>query len=526
MKWKDWLGRRVVLAVLVGLYPGLFYTSNNWFIFEPVQNLLSFGSVVMVAFAAVWAIYGALRLVSKFPLRRGGSKSPEVARDRLDRAAFAFVCVGVLAYLLRQTLALLVPEPLVVWEAAAALLVGFGVYRAPDRRGELGGLGALGVGLALLCLMSLVSGLGSIATAAKPSAAFESDTHLAAYESVRLRERPNVYFIVPDAYPSRMALRTVFGLDDNGLGDELGTLGFTVYDAVFSNYMHTLGSISSSFGMQHHYYRGNIGNSEIFGGRAYIVSDRNPVVYVFRNNGYKVSYVHQTDYLFTTGCNVDLCSPTPTWVDSMELLPSWVRHLITGSRSLPALQPRALAKIDEAARSETPDFMYIHFQSPNHSHSSDQTPAKLSQFRSTFGERILTANEAILGLSRHILSVDPSSLIIVSGDHGAWGHGSLEKAGTEVFEGVADSQIALDHLGVQLAIRWPHGKRHYPGVIRSNVNIFRYVLAHLGQDDSLLRELAPDDGYIMRVRGGESTVLRAVRDGAALAKLEEIPRGD
>ena len=87
---------------------------------------------------------------------------------------------------------------------------------------------------------------------------------------------------------------------------------------------------------------------------------------------------------------------------------------------------------------------------------------------------------------------------------------------------VPDRILALDHLGVQLAIHWGSAGPAYEGAIRSNVNMFRYVFSYLGGSQSLLQNLAPDDGFVVRGRGEASEILQAVRDGKPLQRLEVL----
>jgi hypothetical protein len=520
------LGNPWVLALLVGLYPALFNASNNWFMFEPAQGVAAFGSVVLVAFVTLCGVYAALRVAGRLASKLLPADRPNLssALERAERSIFAAACLAVLCFLMRQTLAELLPGGVGLAGVAAALVAAGLAYRSTPARGELGVLGGLSAALGLLCLASLAGGLYSIVTTARPGAgALDGEDDLARWGEVRLRERPDVYFIVPDGYPSRTALRAVFGIDDGGLEEGLAAQGFTEYDGVFSNYMYTVSSISASLGMRHHQYRGNVGNAELLGGRPFITSDRNPVVHVFRNNGYQVSYVHQLEYLFTMGCGIDLCSPTPAWVDALELLPGFLRRAFAGDRSLPSLERRALDQIDAALATDTPQFLYVHFQAPNHSLTFEQSREELAAFRSTFGDRIQTANATLLSLVSRILSRDDDALIIVSADHGAWGFGTTMWAEHSVLESVPDPLIALDHLGVRLAIRWPSGEPPDGTPIRSNVNLFRHVLAYLSGNDALLKDLAPDDGYLVRGRGDESVILQAVLDGEPLERLRVVP---
>ena len=73
-------------------------------------------------------------------------------------------------------------------------------------------------------------------------------------------------------------------------------------------------------GMGHHYYQGRTGNREMVDVRNFIVSNQNPVVHIFKNNGYQVHFVHDKDYLLTGGCLIDFCYPSTFWSEFINIL--------------------------------------------------------------------------------------------------------------------------------------------------------------------------------------------------------------
>ena len=141
-----------------------------------------------------------------------------------------------------------------------------------------------------------------------------------------------------------------------------------------------------------------------------------------------------------------------------------------------------------------------------------------------FAPRSQTQSGAIcLDLVDAIIARDSNALIVVGADHGAWSLGSYGWADDAVFEAVDPSLIALDHLGILLAIRWPGAAPTFEPELRTSVNLFRHLFAYLAETPALLANAAADDGYLMRGRGEKSGVFRVVEDGRLMTNFVELP---
>ena len=86
----------LMLGLLVGLYPGLFYISNNWFMFKPSLSLFIVGALSVTSFIFLGVYYLVLKKIVPLVLTRNASHT-------INRL-FAAVAFLVWAYLLRQTL--------------------------------------------------------------------------------------------------------------------------------------------------------------------------------------------------------------------------------------------------------------------------------------------------------------------------------------------------------------------------------------------------------------------------------------
>ena len=514
---KTILGSPYLLGLLVGLYPIAFYVSNNWFMFSPWYGVLIIGTVSLVTCVCLGSYYAILTWLVRKIFHKN--------QERVVQGVFVVASTLALAYLLRATFLEMMSDHYRWFLIIAAVSAGGLGWFIPWIR-----ISSLNIVLLVLCLFNLGTGLYSI-IGAETRRVVGSDgytSNQAVYEGLAFAKTPNVYYLVADGYPNREALRRIYGVENDRFYQALESEGFVVYHQSFSNYSFTLSSIASSFDMAHHHYEGSVGNFELLNARELITSDRNAVVRIFKNNSYLVHYVHQIEYILTRGCFVDLCLPSVVGKDIIHmLLPSRWRsmHRILDfgrQRSVDEFERRVIEQIDRISADRKRYFVYVHIKPPGHSNKDEQTVEQLASYRQEFGKRIEVANKKVMKFVRRIRTQDPDALIIINADHGGWGLGALGRANDEVFEGVPDDVIALDHLGVQLAIRWPEGRANHNDNIRTNVNLFRYIFAYLSERKDILGTKVPDDGYVVRGTGKEAIVFQAVHDGEVLEHMVEL----
>jgi len=521
-----------VLALLTGLWPIAFYISNNWFMFEASRSLF----IIVTVTSIIWFTLSLFYLVLSWLWRTVFNPSESKAVLRI----FVFVSILVMAYLLRRTFLPMAKDSVIVFIVVLMLMASTVAWFAPRIQ-----IFRLNCVLGILCILQLGMGLNSIiSTKLSPTILFdtkEGALRQTLYDQVRFSQKPNVYLIVPDGYPNAEGLKTIFNLDTTDFYEQVKLLGFRIHPSNFSNYMATLASISSLLGMDHHYYRGNIGNFEFLNARKFIVSDQNPVVHIFRNNGYQIHYVHETQWLFSSGCFVDSCWPMLRWSELNEILvaPS-LKSIPLLARVTEAIAARRVSKDDEQARrsefmqralehidlmseQHIPHFTYMHMIEPNHSFPGEQTSEQLTSFRKDYVKKIQIANDEILSIVSHIQTRDPNALIIVNADHGAWGYGSFNYTKKEILESTSDDLMALDHLGALLALRWPDAAPQCDQDLRTNVNVFRCIFSYLTESKDIWATKVPDHSFIERSGRGEQQVVRkAIHDGEVLRHMVDV----
>ena len=116
-------------------------------------------------------------------------------------------------------------------------------------------------------------------------------------KSVRFVKKPNVYFIQPDGYANFSELRKEnYKVDYSKFEEFLMKENFKYYEDFRSNYASTLSSNSSIFMMKHHYYFNEKNFSEAIKTRDIIIT-KNPVLDIFKNNNYKTHFIAEMPYL-------------------------------------------------------------------------------------------------------------------------------------------------------------------------------------------------------------------------------------
>lgn len=506
------------LGLLAGLYPILFHMSINWYAFQASRLLFIIVSFSFIVFVSLSTPLVFLSLLNK--------KIFKGKQEKLVEGVFVSISILVIGHLFRHTIFELVGHRLyaIFIVILIAFVLGGIIHRLKMLR--------LNCIILMLCFISIGNGLYSVitnASVAKDGYLNQNESYSYIHEAPNFRKRPNVYYLIPDSYPNRVALKRVFGIDNSEFYNNLESLGFTLYNAALSNYMSTIPSVTSIFSMEHHYYRQFIGNSEMLFGREFITGKRNPVTNIFKNNDYRVDYIHQSNYLLTRGCFVDYCSPTVFWGDIKNILiPSKITQIIKNiiKDRLPwnIFEKRVKENIDKISSASMNYFMYIHMYLPQHSKKEEQTGEELLSFRRDNVKKIRLANENIISFITYILAHDPTGLIIVGADHGACGFGNPMVAKKEIFEGVTEEVVGLDHLGILLAIRWPESPPKYTQNIKTNVNLFRYIFSYLSESEKLLTTQAPDHGYILKRRGKGRVVMKVAHDGEIQKRMIELSK--
>jgi hypothetical protein len=493
----------LLLAVLTGLYPSLFFLSKNWFVFSFAQRLYLILSLTAAALTVLLTLHF---LFSRTRLPRRVARSAVVlVAVYLLVGYFDFVVVD----LERRYGSFDVRGAITIALSAVAALLLMASWRKPQGSDPVR---HINIGLAAMTLMAFLSlGMSVAGNYSKMFSASSPDANqTATYDQVRFQSTPNIYLLIPDSYPSNPVLKRFFHYDNGKFSTELQNLGFRVYDDYFSSYPYSVESVHSMLSMSHNYLQKTIGNDAI-GLREIIGGRNNDVMRILANNGYKSVFIHQTDYLFKEHCYIERCLPK---LSEYEMLWSNLQnHYFFSWLPWDGRRYDVADEMKDQIRNTPANsraFIYGHFMG---AHSGVKALDALEQnrlvLRKHYPSMIATVNRMLLEQIREISRHDPSAVIVIVGDHGTW-------AGANRTESALTPDETLDKFHVFLAIRWGDAyKGQYDDKVKSGVNLFRYVFAYLSESESILETRVADESYLL-----SNGAYKVVEDGAVMDKAE------
>lgn len=318
-------------------------------------------------------------------------------------------------------------------------------------------------------------------------------------EEVVFKKRPNVYYIQPDGYVniSELGKGAYHHIDNSEYWSFLRDNGFKIYPNIRSNYSSTLVSNSATFTMKHHYYNNGFNFSEITNARNIIVSD-NPVLNIFKNNGYKTHFFAEYSYLLSNfpEMGYDVCNFN---YDDIGFISKGFEEEQDVSDPL-----KKYLKID----TEIPKFFFIEVLKPGHVESDKNKTLGQAAEAEKYNTNLRMANERLKNLINIIKENDPQGLILIMADHGGY-------VGYEYMLEVRNKTLDRDRIysafSTQLSIKWPNGRapeidKHF----KSGINTFRVLFSYLSENNQYLEHLQEDASYTIIKNGAPQGVYKCI----------------
>lgn len=319
-------------------------------------------------------------------------------------------------------------------------------------------------------------------------------------ESVIFQKKPNIYYIQPDGYPSSSELKSDFYKVDNSDFDAFLTENnFKDYPDFRSNYITTITSNSATFMMKHHYYNNGKDYSEMLNARKNIISE-NPVLSIFKNNGYKTHFITEHPYL--------LVNRPKMGFDFVNFKYSDIPYITTGFNVERAVYPDLENAI--SSKNDGGNFFFIEIFEPSHiSTTKEASKGKVAE-REQWLEKLNVANTKLEKMINLITEKDPGAMIMIMADHG--GFVGLDYT-RQVYTKTTNPEIIYTTFGAKLAIKWPDGKApKIDSHLESCVNVFRVLFSYLGDDKKYLDHLQEDGSYLILKKDAEPGVYEYLDD--------------
>lgn len=317
---------------------------------------------------------------------------------------------------------------------------------------------------------------------------------------VTLRAKPNIYYIQPDGYVNFSELKKGYYQYDNSTFESyLDEKGFTHYDHFRTNYASTLSSNSSAFMMKHHYYNNGLSFSEGIDARETIISD-NTVLRILKNNGYKTHFISEAPYLMINRPKMGF--------DYANFSYEEISYLSTGflEKGDVVEDLNTTLSLDK----DRPKFYFIEFFNPGHIQGRKELSKGKESERTLWLESLERANDQLRVLIDDILDSDPTAMIMIMGDHG--GFVGMDYT-HQIYEKTQERDIILSIFSSQLSIRWPEQLQPIENLgFHSSVNVFRILFAHLSGETKYLEKLQPDESYVIIKDGAPEGIYKYVDD--------------
>ena len=511
----------ITFFILIGLYPVIFLVSKNWFVYETKQL------VFLLVIPVITGMVGLIGVYASTFLKRLISQG--IRRFLISLAGFCLLYLVFGATIAASRVAFFGFIAVAVASCFLARKSGFYL------------INLLFVVMTLLASAELVYSVGTKSVKTDylvPTLNEEAD------DKIKFVTKPNIYLIHLESYHSPEAMKRIYNFDNQNFVDELKNREFFVSQNNFSNYINTLNSVGAIFLQQHHYYsrasgvEDSVGMRDMIGGKLY-----NPTLSILKNNGYMISYIHPSTYSFIGNSYLDYYYPTSKIYDSLLIFQN-VRITKLHDILFGATDPnkrkleysdeddfyRVLhAEIETERENTKPTFYFI--KEPlkvNHTPSRGKYTWEQSEdgWVDTYVQSVKDSNPKILDTVDRIIESDPTAVIILYGDHGAWrykniwvdGSGRIDETIYERRQ-LSMDELALDLFGIITAVRYPNGD---PSILDNEtfVNMFRILFAELSGSEAPTAK--QEDASFIKYLGN---VYKIVENGKALERAEivEVP---
>ncbi len=300
-------------AILLSvLYPTLFAFSQNWHTASG-REWVFLAALAFVFGLVIVALYHVLTRVATVLLSRVAGLEETNAKAIAQAILLAVACVVPFFLLFDGTFRDMLGGPRrALALQIAALAAAAWLFRA-------GHAAKYSTVLAMASAVSIVGFAQRYLFAPQPDAGNAEIAKSQDFETATLKRKPNIYFFIYDAYGSKHVYINNFGFDNSKQYAELEKRGFRVVHTL-SNYANTWGTTLSFFSGSHHYYTLNFGNDDTTAGRDVLNGNaHNPVIETLKQNGYRVQFVHPSNYLVRDKGHLDIAFPANPLLNVLQL---------------------------------------------------------------------------------------------------------------------------------------------------------------------------------------------------------------
>ncbi|RZJ65110.1 MAG: hypothetical protein EOO50_15150 [Flavobacterium sp.] len=460
----------LLAGLIVGFYMLLFYYSNNFDLANSYQQFLFFTCYFVVLPMLVCGI-------GYYLFRKTRLKS------RARQVVFVLM-LSFFGYYISQHLGLSISwkKVTLAWIFAVGLLsFKFSNYK---------------VVIVLLSIMSLFPAF-TLAKIILRNASAPTDWNKQPDDivSAKFKKSPNIYYLQPDGYANAATLKgKLYDYDNSTFDAWLTARGFTHYDNFRSNYNSTLKSNASCFNMSHHFSNEN---SLLKNANDYIIGE-NPVLEVFKRNGYKRFFITERPYLLMNRPDIAF--------DYTNFKTEELPFLQDGWSFFKPISEEFKKQVRENKNSKT--FFFVEKFDPGHIAVHENYSQGKAGERQLYLMKLKIANDWLRETVDFIVANDPDAMIIIGADHG--GFVGFDYS-WQIYDKITDKQLLHSAFGAKLAIRWNgNDSKTYDSKLKTSVNLFRCVFSYLSEDPKYLDHVQSDASYNTYDKNDETKIYKAL----------------
>ena len=450
----------VLAAISAGLYPILFYFSNNY-------TLVNTGSHV-----GYFLLYFICIPIVLFIVTNRVSKIPSLSK--WQKYVLPFLNVFVFLFLMKVCLYAGIQKKITLGILLFAGFFTFFLYKHYKK---------------IIVIQLILALIGFTTLVPKIISQFNySDDWLQQPDDIEqliFKKTPNVYFIQPDGYTNFSELKKgYYNFDNSEFENYLKAENFINYNNFRSNYASTLSSNSATFMMKHHHYNKGASFSEAINARNLLIS-KNTVLDIFKNNKYKTHFLTELPYL--------LLNRPKMGYDVCNFSYDEIAYIGTGLGERKDILIPLKESIEKD--SNTPKFYFIEIFSPRHIHGNKSASLGVKGERDLWVESLGRANTILMKTISIIKERDPNALVVLMADHG--GFVGMEYT-NQIYTKTQDRDLIHSIFSSTLAIHWPNNEApDFDDSFKSAVNVFRILFSYLGENESYLSNLQDDGSYVV-----------------------------
>ena len=463
----------ILYGLAAGLYPVLFYFSNNYSLINSVSHfwyfLIVFLLIPMVGFYVANQVF----------------KLPKL--QKWKKYVLPFLGVFVFLFLLKMCLFGGLQKKIIVLIIVVSGLTSYFLNKHFKK-------------LLVFQLLLAATGLYTASNTLISQMNFTDQwQHLDdGILEVDLKLTPNFYLIQPDGYVNFSELgRGYYQFPDSTMKNFLREKGFVNYPNFRSNYASTLSTNSSLFSMAHHYYNKGFSFSEALNARNVIMGNNN-VLKILKRNGYTTHFISEHSYLM-------LNRPKIAYDDCNFSL----KEIGYMSRGFGHLKNVMDSLVPQMQRMEdTPNFFFIEFFNPGHIEGRKENSEGAEQERALWLESLERGNVKLEELVTTIMEYDDDPMIVIMGDHGGFVGFNCTN---EIYQKTQDRDLIYSIYSSQLSIKWPKGfiPKHQEA-IKTPVNLFRILFSELSGEEKYLDTLQRNESYVIISQGAPKGVYQYI----------------